>query len=132
MLAHPLESEEQLVKYAKVFRPACLGYEERVRRPAVEQRFEISAAPWRVQRIGTHDHFLAAEVDGVEPVANHGARIVLAIGCHGVLEIEDEGIRRQRERFFEHARVGAGDEVQGATQAGHEISYRLVRTICAS
>ena len=102
------------MKYAGSSGPRALG--TRARPAAGRQRFEISAAP-AVQRIGARPP-LAAEVDGVEPVATT-ARIVHAIGYHGVLEIEDEGIRRQRERLLEHARVGAGDEVQGATQAGH-------------
>ena len=35
-----------------------------------------------------------------------GARRFLGVGRHSVLEIEDQGIRRQGLRFFKRARVG--------------------------
>ena len=83
-------------------------------RPSGDRLLEIGDRVVARDRVHPDPAFLGAEIERLEPAPDDRARGRLLVRRDGVLQIEDEPIRGQRQRLLHHLLVAAGDEVQGA------------------
>ena len=86
------------------FDPADLGHQDPVR-PGVGGGVEIVGMPGRVDAVDPDEHLALTEAAGLHRVGDLLAGLLLGLGRHRVLEIEDHAIGRQRAGLFDGAGV---------------------------
>src|SRR5207245_9518310 len=89
------EAVEELSVVADVGGAAWLRHHVAVG-PAGDRLFEIGAAEAGHQRVHADPALTATEVELLEPRAHYRPRGRLAVGGHGVLEVEDQAVGGQR------------------------------------
>ena len=83
---------------------ADLRYQDAVR-PGVGGGVEIIGVPRRLDAVDPDEHLAAAEAAGLHRVGDLLARLLLCLGRHRILEIEDHAVDRQGARLFDGAGV---------------------------
>ena len=118
-----LQLRDEAVHPQHVVDAADLGHDVGVGR-VLHRGLDVLAAPTAHQVVDPHRALLAAEVRRLQPVGDFAANLLLAVGRHRVLEIEDQRVRIETQGLGQHSLVAAGDEMDGAPETGaaHEAT----------
>jgi hypothetical protein len=68
---------------------------------------EVLQPPLRIESVDAYHNLASAEAAGGNCVRHLRPSGDLALGCNGILEVEDDGIDRQGARLLDGAGIGA-------------------------
>jgi hypothetical protein len=113
-----LELRHQHVERVDVGGGADLGDHDQIELPrrALEHIDDIAIHVMRVETVDAQRQDLAAPIDVVEPGDDVLARLLLLVGRHRVLEIEEDDVGRALCRLLEEMRLAAGHGKLAAVQ----------------